>query len=193
MRNIENKTGGVSDMSASKKTKGRRSLEEEASPTLNQSTSGQQHSGQKDLLQHAKKATGEIVNQVQQRANSALAQQTESAATDLTSVVNAVRRFGESLSEQEMGPIARCAAEYGGRGADNLERFTEYIRQQDSRKLLGDVQDFGRRRPTLMLGGAFLLGLACARLIKSSMVARSDESFDRDMTPIKPQAAQAAL
>src|ERR1051325_2820653 len=71
-----------------------------------------------DLLQQAKQTTGEVVNQVQQRANSQLTRQKESAASDLSTVVNAVRQFGESLAGEQNGPIARYAAQYGDKAAN---------------------------------------------------------------------------
>ena len=137
---------------------------------------GQGQGGQQDLVQHAKHATGEIVNQVQQQAGTQIERQKESAVNDLSQVVNAVRRFGESLGAEQGGPIARYAADYGDKAAEKLEQFANYIREQDPKRLLDDVQNFGRRRPGLMLGGAFLLGLAGARLIKSSMDAASNVS-----------------
>lgn len=133
--------------------------------------------GEQDLLQQAKQTTGQIVNQVQQRAGSQLNRQKESAASDLSTVVNAVRRFGESLAGEQNGPIARYAAQYGDKAANNLERLSNYIREQDPKQLLDDVQNFGRRRPAWLLGGAFLLGFAGARLIKSSMEAGSQQQF----------------
>src|SRR5215213_4115147 len=124
-----------------------------------------------NLMQQARETTGEIMNQVQQRAGSQLARQKESAATDLSTVVNAVRQFGQNLTGEQNGPIAHYAAQYGDKAANNLERFATYLRDQDPKQLLNDVQNFGRRRPALLLGGAFLLGFAGARLIKSSMEA----------------------
>ena len=157
---------------------------------LNQGTSGQ-NAGEQDLLQKAKQAGGEIVNQVQQKAGSQFAEQKESAASDLSHVVQAVRRFGESLAgEQGSGPIARYAAEYGDKAAESLERFSTYIREQDPKQLLNDVQNFGRRRPVLLIGGAFLLGFAGARLLKSSMeqvAQHSDDDKDvRNLRPSQP-------
>lgn len=147
---------------------------------------GQKPGGDQDLLQHAKEATGEIVNQVQQQAGSQIARQKDSAASDLTQVVQAVRRFGESLGQEQGGPIARYAAEYGDKAADSLERFSTYIREQDPKQLLNDVQNFGRRQPAILLGGAFLLGLAGARLIKSSMSMGSEQSYRADVRRPSP-------
>jgi hypothetical protein len=178
---------------ASKKASGRKQpgSETSASSTQGQGTSPDQgeNGGDQDLLQHAKQATGEIVNQVQQKAGSTLDRQKESAATDLTQVVQAVRQFGQSLAREEGGPIARYAAEYGDKAANSLERLSTYIREQDPKQLLNDVQNFGRRRPALLLGGAFLLGFAGARLIKSSMDADSQQRSNVNTPAARPSTA----
>ena len=129
-----------------------------------------------DLLQQAKQTTNEVVSQVQQQANAQITRQKDTAASQLTTVVNAVRRFGETLNNEGDGPIARFAAQYGDKAADGLDRFARYLREQDPKRLLNDVQNFGRRQPALMIGGAFLLGFAGARIIKSSMDAASNST-----------------
>lgn len=142
--------------------------------------------GEQDLMQHAKNATGEIVNQVQKRAGSQVNQQKENAAQGIASVANAMRKVGENLSHEENSPIARYAAEYGDKAAQQLDRFADYVRHQDPKRLLSDVQSFGRRRPVWLIGGAFVLGLAGARLIKSSMNAASQSSVHSGNQPFKP-------
>jgi hypothetical protein len=157
---------------ASKKPQGEASTSTGGDGT-NQQTGGQDQ----DLLQHAKEAGGEIVSQVQQQASTQIDRGKETAANELSQVVNAVRQLGQTLSSGEAnGPIARFAAQYSDKAANSLERMTNYIRQQDPQRLLNDVQNFGRRQPALLLGGAFLLGFAGARLIKSSMEAASQTS-----------------
>jgi hypothetical protein len=138
-----------------------------------QNQGGGQNTGGQDLLQQAKQTTNEVVNQVQQQANSQINRQKETAASELSTVVNAVRRFGETLNNEGEGPIARFAAQYGDKAADGLDRVARYLREQDPKRLLNDVQNFGRRQPALLIGGAFLLGFAGARIIKSSMDAAS--------------------
>jgi hypothetical protein len=170
----------ASKMAASKRPEGE-------SPSPNQGTTGsqQQNQGnqnqgnqgnQQDLLQQAKQTTNEVVSQVQQQASSQLTQQKDTIASQLSSVVNAVRRFDESLRNEADGPIARFAGQYGQKAADGLDRFAQYLREQDPKRLFNDVQSFGRRQPALLIGGAFLLGFAGARIIKSSMDAASSSS-----------------
>ncbi|HJS24023.1 MAG TPA: hypothetical protein VJ751_06690 [Pyrinomonadaceae bacterium] len=172
---IKRAATSASKTGASKKPQGQEESPSPGGETTNQETGGQNQ----DLLQQAKNATGEIINQVQQRAGSQIDRQKETAANELSQVVNAVRQFGQNLSGEANGPIARYAAEYGDKAADSLERLTNYIREQDAKRLLNDVQNFGRRQPALLLGGAFLLGFAGARLIKSSMDAASQDSMNR--------------
>ncbi len=123
------------------------------------------------------------MNQVQQRAGDQINRQKETAASELSTVVNAVRRFGETLNNEGNGPIARFAAQYGDKAANSLDRMARYLREQDPKRFLDDVQNFGRRQPALLIGGAFLLGFAGARLIKSSMEAASNSSMNTGNQP----------
>lgn len=168
--------GAAASKAPSKKPQGG-----EASPAPSGEATNQQTGGQnQDLLQHATQAGGEIINQVQQRAGSQIERGKDSATNELSQVANAVRQLGQTLSSGEAnGPIARYAAQYSEKAANSLERLTKYIREQDPQQLLNDVQNFGRRQPALLLGGAFLLGFAGARLIKSSMEANSQNSMNR--------------
>src|SRR5215213_11382185 len=141
----------------------------------NQGTQNQ-NAGNQDLLQQAKQTTNEVVSQVQQQASSQFTRQKDTAAAELGTVVNAVRRFGETLNNEGQGPIARFAAQYGDKAANSLDRVARYLRDQDPKRLLDDAQNFGRRQPALLIGGAFLLGFAGARLIKTSIDAATDGS-----------------
>jgi hypothetical protein len=156
-------------------------------------TGSQQNTGGQDLLQQAKQTGSEVVSQVQQQASSQLNRGKETAASELSTVVNAVRRFGETLNNEGNGPIARFAAQYGDKAAESLDRVARYLREQDPKRVLNDVQDFGRRQPVLMIGGAFLLGLAGARLIKSSMDAASSPNTgtQRSLTTGTPRLPSA--
>lgn len=174
MRKQGGSEGQGTARSASKTPGGRKQTDEQAPNSTNQAASRnqgttQQTGGEQDLLQHAKQATGEIVNKVQQQAGSQLNQQKETAASQLSQVANAVRRIRENIPEQEGGPIGRFVGDYGEKAANSIDRLSTYIREQDPKRLLNDVQNFGRRQPVLLIGGAFLLGFAGARFIRSSM------------------------
>ena len=99
----------------SKKTKaGEAAHVAERSRTTNQQTGGKNQ----DLLQHAKEAGGEIVNKVQEQAGSQINRQKETAATEISQVANAVRSIRETLPAKTSGAIARFAADYGDKAAE---------------------------------------------------------------------------
>ena len=132
-----------------------------------------------NLLQHAKETTSNVVDQVQQQAGSRIDRRKDEAVSELEKVAGAVRQLGQGLGDQQQGPLVQYAAEYGKKAADGLERLTNYLRQNDTRALVSEIEDFGRRQPAILLGGAFLLGLAGARFLKSSMSAASNR-YDTD-------------
>ena len=161
------------------------------SPSSGQTASGQttsgptagQQTGGNDLLQHAKQTTSEVVDQVQQQAGSRLDRQKDEAAKDLQQLAGAVRHLGDELGgQQQAGPIAQYAAQYGRKAADGIERLTNYLRTNDTKALVSEIESFGRRQPALLLGGAFLLGLAGARFFKSSM-SPSEQYTGRALPP----------
>ena len=165
----ERKQSGEQASPANKNTAGNQQTNQGTAAAQSTAQNQQKGGGEQDLMKHAKQATGEIINQVQGHAGSQLTRQKEAAASELSQVANAVRRIGNTLNGEESGKIVQYAAEYGEKAADRIEQLSNYIREQDPKQLLADVQNFGRRRPALLLGGAFLLGFAGARLIKSAM------------------------
>ena len=144
-----------------------------------------------DLVQQAKATTSKVVDQVQQQASSKLNQQKDNAATDLKKVADAVRQMGDGLTGTEQGPIASYAAEYGKKAADTIERFTDYVRANDAKKLVREVERFGKAKPALFLGAAFLLGFAGARFLKSS--AQNEETNVSGIPRRAPTTSSAAL
>ncbi|HEX7294199.1 MAG TPA: hypothetical protein VF251_00520 [Pyrinomonadaceae bacterium] len=127
-----------------------------------------------DLIQHAKDTTNKVVDQVQQQADSTVNRQKNAAATELQKVAQAVRQMGDGLRNDEQSAIAQYAAQYGNKAAETIEKVTNYLRENDARDLVREIEDFGRRRPAIIVGGAFLVGLAGARFLKSS--TRSNQS-----------------
>jgi hypothetical protein len=58
--------------------------------------------------------------------------------------------------------------QYAERAAGQTDRLSEYLHDKEASQLIGDVEDFARSRPSVFLGGAFVLGIAAARFLKSS-------------------------
>lgn len=130
---------------------------------------------------------------MQQKAGSSMNRQKNEAANEIQKVAGAVRQFGDQLGGQDQGPIARYAAEYGRKAADGLERLTKYLRQNDSKALVREIESLGRRQPALFIGGAFLLGLVGARFLKSSKLANeSSTNLGRGLPPPPQQPSHVS-
>lgn len=52
--------------------------------------------------------------------------------------------------------------------ASGLDRVSKYLRETEPRELLHGANDFARRRPDVVFGGLFMVGLGLARFLKAS-------------------------
>jgi len=116
------------------------------------------------VTEQAQQAAGQVVGQARQQVSSRLAGQKDRAAEGLTSVAHALRQTGEQLREQDQQAITG----YIETAASQVERISNYLKQNDLGGLIDDVERFARRQPALFLGGTFVLGLLGARFLKSS-------------------------
>jgi hypothetical protein len=131
--------------------------------------------GSRDVTQQTKQQTQHFAQQARQQATqlanrgseqvkSQLANQKHQATQRMTPVQTALRETGQQLRKQGQGPVAQ----YADNAADQVERFSRYLRENDVDQLIGGVQSFARRRPALFLGSAVTLGFLGTRFLKSS-------------------------
>jgi len=116
------------------------------------------------VADQAQQAAGQAVDQARQQVSSRLAGQKDRAAEGLTSVAHALRQTSQQLREQDQQTVTG----YIEGAASQVERVSNYLRQNDLGGLIDDVEHFARRQPALFLGGSFVLGLLGARFLKSS-------------------------
>jgi uncharacterized protein YjbJ (UPF0337 family) len=114
-----------------------------------------------DQAQHA---AGQVVDQARQQVSSRLVDQKDRAAEGLTGVAHALRQTSQQLREQDQQAVTG----YIESAASQVERISNYLKQNDLGGLIDDVENFARRQPALFLGGTFVLGLLGARFLKSS-------------------------
>lgn len=105
-----------------------------------------------------------IVDRVKERATAQLSTQKDKATEGLGTVASAVRQTTQSLRDQHHDTVAG----YVEQAADQIERFSQRLKNKDVTELLDDAQLLARRQPALFIGGAFALGLVGARFLKSS-------------------------
>lgn len=125
----------------------------------------------------ANKVKDEAVEQAGQLAEQAKAQvadaaekvkgiageQKEFIAGQLGGVAEAVERVATDLEGQNAS-----TAHYARMIADNAEKLSSLVRDNDVDQLLSKAQDFGRRQPVAFLGAAALLGFAASRFVTAS-------------------------
>src|SRR5690606_200792 len=90
-------------------------------------------------------------------------------ADQVGGVADALRRATTDL-EQTNG----ASANYARMIADNAEKLSATIRDNDVDQLLGMAQDFGRRQPVAFMGAAALLGFAASRFVLASAKRREE-------------------
>ena len=105
-----------------------------------------------------------IVGRVREQATAQLDSQKTKATDGLGTVAEAVRHTTRHLREGQHDTVAR----YAEQAADQIERFSQGLRDKDIGQLMNDAQQLARRQPALFVGGAFALGLLGARFLKSS-------------------------
>jgi ElaB/YqjD/DUF883 family membrane-anchored ribosome-binding protein len=86
------------------------------------------------------------------------------AAERIGSVSNAFRSVSQQLRDQNQDSIAQ----YADKAAENVDRISGYLRQHDAQQIMNEAENFVRRRPGWMIGGAVAAGFLMARFLKSS-------------------------
>jgi hypothetical protein len=127
------------------------------------------------VTEQVKQQTQQVAEQAQQKAQGAVGQaqqQTKSLAQDqkqkasqsLTSVAQALHSSSQQLQDQGQGPAGQVI----DTAAQRLESVANYLQSRDVTELVGEVESFARNQPAIFLGGAFVLGVALSRFLKSS-------------------------
>ena len=114
--------------------------------------------------QAAGQAKGRLRDQVNRRSTQ-VGDQVASAAQD-------VRTVGEELRKQGRDKPAQLADQ----GAQRAERLGAYLKESDADRILGDIEDFGRKQPWAIVVGGLALGFLGSRFLKASSQTRYEAS-----------------
>ena len=140
-------------------------------------TSGQQSGGMvdqaRDTVRHL---AWEAQEHATDRVRGGVDQGKARVAGTLGSVARTLRQSTQQLrAEDETG-----ASQYIERAADQMDRLATYLQNTNVGEMVDQVEDVARRQPVLFLGGAFVLGLAGARFLKSSRRGHVQQGSGRD-------------
>jgi hypothetical protein len=114
----------------------------------------------------------EEVGAATEKARSMATDQKDMLAEQVGGVAEAIDRAASEL-ESNNGP----SAHYARLIADNAQKLSATIRDNNVDDLLGMAQDFGRKQPALFVGAAALLGFAASRFVMASAKRRDEQSL----------------
>ena len=127
-------------------------------------SSGQASEKASEYAEQGQEKAAEAAEQGREKAKGQISTQKERASGELQGIARALKSTGEQLREEDQDSIGR----YADQAAEQVERLSNFLSEKDSEELVSEVEDFARNRPSVFLGGAFVLGLAAARFLKSS-------------------------
>jgi hypothetical protein len=127
----------------------------------------------KDLAITARSQTKRVAEQARDRVQDLVVRQKDEVAGRLDGVAKALHHTALTLE----GNLDADLGRYAARAARQVDRLSNYLRDNDLRELARDTAKFARRRPELFLGGTFLAGLMLARFLKSSGGERPRSSY----------------
>ena len=104
-----------------------------------------------------------VMDQVKQQASSRVNEQKTRAIDGLGTVASAIRQASEHLRTEN-----QTLAAYADKAVDQIQLFADRMRDKDPAEMIRDAEQFARRNPAAFVGGAFVIGLALTRFLKSS-------------------------
>jgi pyridoxal biosynthesis lyase PdxS len=122
--------------------------------------------------QHLKEQVQSVGQDVKERTQSVIEEGKGRLTSSLDGIALTLGQTSEGLQSNELGQLAP----YGERLQDWTQGLSDYLKTAKPADLLHDVEKLARRQPALFLGGAFVVGLATARFLKSS-AARSEARY----------------
>jgi hypothetical protein len=117
------------------------------------------------LTEHARSTLSNAATQAGDHVASRLDSEKNRAAEGLGNVAQALRQTSEQLRGQQQSSGAES---YIASAADQVERFSGYLRSTNTRDMVHRIEQFAREQPAVFIGSAFMLGLIGARFLRSS-------------------------
>ncbi len=117
----------------------------------------------RELVEEGKEKARDLGHEAASEARSRADEQKERVAGGMRTVADALRRGSEDLPEDD-----RQYSRFLETVAERVEGASRYLERRDVDGLTREARRFARDNAPLFLGGAFALGLAGARFLKSS-------------------------
>lgn len=140
--------------------------------TATQPSGGQAKDKAQEVTGQAQEKAQEAAGQAKGRLREQVDQRSTQAGEQVASAAQDARTVGEELRKQGKDKPAQLADQ----AADRAERLGAYLKESDADRILGDVEDFGRRQPWAVAAGGLVLGFLGSRFLKASSQRRYEAS-----------------
>jgi len=125
------------------------------------------------VADQVKESASDVTEQAKQTAAAQVAIRKDQAAQGLSAVSSSMRQMSDNLRQNEQ---TSGYAQYVDQAAEQVNRFSGYLQTSEPRQIMYDAENWARRNPALVLGGAFALGLLASRFLKSGMSGQNQSS-----------------
>jgi len=124
--------------------------------------------------EQAHKVAGDVKAQARNVASDMRQQVSQQARKQSNNMADAIRRAADELDQMAANRGDSPARSLVTRVADGGRQFADYLSQHGPEGILGEVQDFARRRPGAFLATALVSGFVVGRLGKAVLSGQSD-------------------
>jgi hypothetical protein len=121
-----------------------------------------------EVVGQAREKAQEAAGEARSRLRDQVDHRSTQAGERISSTGSDLRSVGQELRNQGKDSSARLADQ----AADRVERVGSYLAESDADRVLGDIEDLGRRQPLAVLAGGMVLGIVAARFLKASSSRR---------------------
>jgi len=135
-----------------------------------------------ELLEKGKETAGQALDRAKSQVKTQLSEQKERATDTLASATEALTGTSQQFRDQNLGIVADYAESFAGQ----VRKVSDYLREKDIEEVGRDAELFARQNPALFIGGAFLLGIAVARFLRSSEFGAPLDAFTNRNTALVP-------
>ena len=130
-------------------------------------------SGEAPIMEQARDVASQVKSEATELVATRVSRRQQQSAMELTSIANVLREKGEEMEHSLFSPLM-------GKAAEQVDRASGFVKDATLTDVVRSTESLARREPLLFLGGAFTLGLICARFLRSS--GHHDQANDTGAT-----------
>jgi len=147
--------------------------------------------GQKVLAQ-TKDTAGRMIDQAKDQIKSQIETHKGKTADGLSSALRAIESTGQQFRNEDLAFVANYTDSFAGQ----IRRASDYLNERGVDDIARDVETFARKNPSLFIGGAFVIGMALARFLKSSELSTPFAAFSDErnaLVPVNPSLLSSPM